>query len=57
MNIYVTPFPDMTIVDPDLHDYLPPEGREVVDSAYWQRLADPARGQSVTITLPEGAAS
>jgi hypothetical protein len=30
---------DMQLVvrDPDLHDFLPPEGREVPDSLYWYR--------------------
>lgn len=29
--------PLMTIRDPDLHDFLPEEGREVPDSDYWHR--------------------
>jgi len=37
----VKPAADLTIRDPDLHDYLPAEGRDVPDTEYWQRrLAD-----------------
>ena len=33
----VKPAPGLTIVDPDLKDFLPAEGREVPDTHYWQR--------------------
>lgn len=35
--MYVIPKSGLTIPDPDLNDYLPPEGRDVPLSAYWQR--------------------
>ena len=34
---HVTPAKGMLIPDPDRHDRLPEEGREVPDSDYWQR--------------------
>jgi len=36
--MYVKPAPGLVIRDPDLKDILPPEGREVPDTPYWQRL-------------------
>jgi hypothetical protein len=33
----VKPAPGLTVVDPDLKDVLPAEGREVPDTHYWQR--------------------
>ncbi|MDY0882305.1 DUF2635 domain-containing protein [Dongia soli] len=33
----VKPAPGMTIVDPDRHDILPAEGRNVPETAYWRR--------------------
>ena len=35
--MYVTPAPGMKIPDPDLQDFLPDTGREVLDTPYWQR--------------------
>lgn len=35
--MYVQPAPGLVIRDPDLLDFLPPEGREVPDSDYWNR--------------------
>jgi len=35
--MYVKPAAGLKIRDPDLHDFLPEEGREVPDSGYWQR--------------------
>lgn len=35
--MYVQPAPGLSIRDPDLLDFLPPEGREVPDSDYWNR--------------------
>ena len=48
-HIIVTPAKVFLIPDLALRDNLPPEGRTVEDSAYWQRRA--AEG-SVTITEP-----
>jgi hypothetical protein len=36
-HIFVTPAAGLLIVDPQLRDNLPPEGRNVEDSAYWRR--------------------
>ncbi len=33
----IKPSPGLMIRDPDLHDYLPPDGRDVPDSDYWHR--------------------
>ena len=45
--MFVQPEPGLRIPDPDLRDYLPVEGREVVDSPYWRRrIAD----QDVIVT-------
>lgn len=39
--MYVTPAPGLLIPDPDLQDTLPVDGRDVPDTAYWQRrIAD-----------------
>ncbi|MFC0384337.1 DUF2635 domain-containing protein [Muricoccus vinaceus] len=39
--MHVKPARGMQIPDPDLRDFLPAEGREVVPSEYWtRRLAD-----------------
>ena len=35
--MYVIPAQGLTIVDPDLKDRLPAEGREVPESGYWRR--------------------
>ncbi len=35
-TIHVKPVPER-VVDPDLHDFLPKEGRTVVLNDYWQR--------------------
>jgi hypothetical protein len=35
--MYVQPAPGLVIRDPDLRDHLPPEGREVPSSDYWNR--------------------
>lgn len=35
--MYVKPAPGLTIRDPDLLDYLPQDGRDVLDSDYWHR--------------------
>lgn len=35
--MYVKPAPGFTIRDPDLLDYLPPDGREVPETDYWHR--------------------
>jgi hypothetical protein len=41
----------LVVRDPDLRDFLPPEGREVPDSMYWhRRLID---GDVVLATPPE----
>jgi len=36
--MYIKPNPAMNIVDPDMGDFLPAGGRNVIDSPYWQRL-------------------
>lgn len=36
--MYVIPKPGLVIRDPDLKTLVPPEGREVPDAMYWQRL-------------------
>lgn len=35
--MFVKPAEGLTIRDPDLHDLLPAEGREVPNTDYWQR--------------------
>lgn len=35
--MYVTPRAGLRVVDPDLRDFLPEEGREVPESEYWRR--------------------
>lgn len=35
--MFVKPAPGLRIPDPDLHDYLPEQGRDVPDAPYWQR--------------------
>lgn len=35
--MFVKPAPGLRIPDPDLHDFLPEQGREVPDAPYWQR--------------------
>lgn len=35
--MFVIPAPGLRIPDPDLHDFLPEQGREVLDAPYWQR--------------------
>lgn len=35
--MYVIPKKDYSIPDPGMKDYLPSEGREVVESEYWHR--------------------
>ena len=35
--MYVKPAPGLTIRDPDLFDFLPADGREVLDTDYWNR--------------------
>lgn len=35
--MFVKPAPGLRIPDPDLHDFLPEQGREVQDTPYWQR--------------------
>lgn len=35
--MYVIPKEGMVIRDPDLKTHLPPEGRDVPDSPFWQR--------------------
>lgn len=36
--MFVKPAPGLSIVDPDLNDFLPVEGREVPDTDYWHRM-------------------
>lgn len=36
-TLHVKPAPGLTIRDPDLHDFLPDEGRIVPATSYWQR--------------------
>ncbi|MBX6382081.1 MAG: DUF2635 domain-containing protein [Microbispora sp.] len=39
--MYVKPAPGLAVRDPDLRDFLPPEGREVPENTYWAaRLRD-----------------
>jgi hypothetical protein len=39
--MYVIPAPGLSIVDPDRHDVIPPEGRDVPEQPYWHhRLRD-----------------
>lgn len=39
--MHVKPKPGLTIPDPDLHDLLPDDGRDVPETAYWMsRLRD-----------------
>lgn len=47
-NIYVKPRDGYTIMDPVLRDYLPPAGRLVGDSEYWQRRI---RDEDVSLEL------
>ena len=49
---HVTPAKGMLIPDPDRHDRLPEEGREVPDSDYWQRRL---RDGDVVLTPPAAA--
>lgn len=35
--MFVKPAPGLRIPDPDLHDFLPEQGREVPDAPYWRR--------------------
>lgn len=59
--MFVRPAEGLRVRDPDLRDHLPPEGREVPDSAYWTRrlrdgdvIAGPAPAPAAT--AEEGAA-
>lgn len=39
--MYIKPIPGRVVPDPDRGDALPPEGREVAPTQYWQRrIAD-----------------
>ena len=40
MSIFVVPKKGLKIVDPQLRDQIPDEGREVQDSTYWRRMAN-----------------
>ena len=51
--MYVQAAPGLRIIDPDLKDALPAEGREVPDTFYWHRLL--ATGDVVSATPPEPA--
>lgn len=35
--MFVKPAPGLSVRDPDRHDHLPAEGREVPDNLFWQR--------------------
>lgn len=37
-TFFIKPFIGLTIIDPERRDILPPEGRAVRWSAYWERL-------------------
>jgi len=52
--MYVVPAPGFRVPDPDLSDYLPAEGREVPDSAYWRRRE---RDGDVTVGQPPATPS
>ena len=45
----VIPNPKLKVRDPENHDHLPPEGREVADTPYWRRRL---RDQDVTLGKP-----
>ncbi len=47
--MYVTPRAGLRVVDPDLRDFLPAEGREVPESEYWHRRD---RDGDVTVGAP-----
>lgn len=48
--MFVKPNPDRQVPDPVKQDYLPPEGREVENSQYWQR-----RVQDGDVTIEDTA--
>jgi len=57
--MYVTPETGLKIVDPFKKDFLPPEGREVVDDSYWRRLerdGDVTTGNAVIPAAPAAKA-
>ena len=47
--MFVKAAPGLVIRDPDLKDLLPPEGRDVPDSLYWNRLL---RDTDVVLATP-----
>lgn len=47
--MYIKPVAGLSIRDPDRHDRLPPEGREVPDIPYWRRRLGEA---SVAVAEP-----
>jgi hypothetical protein len=47
--MYVKPKEGFAIVDPDLRDKLPAEGREVPESNYWHRMV---KYGDVTLSSP-----
>ncbi|PJC99194.1 DUF2635 domain-containing protein [Janthinobacterium sp. BJB1] len=51
--MFVKPAPGLRIPDPDLHDFLPEQGREVPDAPYWQRRI---HDQDVVIAVAEKSA-
>jgi len=34
---YLIPLPGISVYDPQVRDFLPPEGREVEENTYWKR--------------------
>ena len=64
--MYVKPAPGLVIRDPDLHDHIPAEGRDVPLSDYWHRrvldgdvvaaTAPPAPAPAATTAAPSVAA-
>lgn len=48
--MFVKAAPGLVIRDPDLLDLLPPEGRDVPDTPYWQRRV---RDLDVVLATPE----
>lgn len=36
--MFIKPAPGMSIIDPDLRDRLPAEGRDVPETPYWHRM-------------------